>query len=69
MRRLHFAPFLNKKVPKALHLRDVTVFASLTFSYPDFTVGTGISPVPAHIALAGCHRRSGLSPSPEGKYL
>ena len=46
------------------------------FSHPDFTVGTGISPVRAHLnpgALAGCNRRSGIggphsptSPNPEG---
>ena len=44
------------------------VLVSLTFSYPDFTVGTGIPPDPARIALAGCHRRSGIAPCPEGKY-
>ena len=36
------------------------------FFHPDYTVGTGISPVPANVLLArGLYRRSGISPCPE----
>ena len=43
------------------------------FSHPDFTVGTGFSPVqPAFGRVADCvtkvtHRRYGISPNPEDK--
>jgi hypothetical protein len=30
------------------------------FSFPDYTVDPGIAPDHARIALAGCHRRSGI---------
>ena len=35
------------------------------FFHPDFTVGTGITPVPAAHAARGLYRRSGISPCPE----
>lgn len=44
----------------------------MTFSHPDSTVGTGISPVqfrdPSHwkgTEVAGCHRRWGIAPRPK----
>ena len=36
-----------------------------SFFHPDFTVGTGIAPVPAYDTLADCHRRWGIAPRPE----
>ena len=38
------------------------------FFHPDFTVGTGITPVPAAHAARGLYRRSGISPCPEDTY-
>jgi hypothetical protein len=37
--------------------------STATFFHPDFTVGTGITPV--QLALADYHRRSGIAPCPE----
>jgi hypothetical protein len=38
------------------------------FSHPDYTVGTGITPVHAALAARGLYRRWGISPRPEDKY-
>ena len=38
------------------------------FSHPDYTVGTGIAPVPAAHAARGLYRRWGITPRPEDKY-
>lgn len=37
------------------------------FFHPDFTVGVGIAPT--QLALADCHRRSGIKPCPEDFYF
>jgi len=42
-----------------------------SFSHPDYTVGFGFAPNPAHNELTGLevllhHRRLGISPDPEG---
>ncbi|AGH39118.1 hypothetical protein F542_4170 [Bibersteinia trehalosi USDA-ARS-USMARC-188] len=43
-----------------------TLHTFLLFSYPDYTVGFGISPNPATFFVArGLYRRSGISPCPE----
>ena len=38
------------------------------FFHPDYTVGTGITPVHAALAARGLYRRWGISPRPEDKY-
>lgn len=50
---------------------------ALIFFHPDYTVGTGISPIQSPEGVAGFHRRSGIfckniriteSPCPENQY-
>jgi len=63
----------NEKTSKSFDLKackkDIEnhrLRGAFIFFHPDYTVGTGISPVPANVLLArGLYRRSGISPCPE----